>query len=79
MKKLYVIHEYTCKRGETTDFESLFINHQRLIKLYKVNPKHCISSLAWYLDQKFIDSHFEVIHLRPRFDGDYRLSAEEEL
>ena len=63
----YIIHPgYVLSN---VDDQSHFISAERLIALYKVNPKQCIlasSDLHGY-------NSAELIHLYPLYDGNYEL------
>ena len=63
----YIIHPGYVK--SKIDGQPHFISAERLIALYKVNPKQCIlasSDLHGY-------SSTDFIHLYPLYDGNYKI------
>jgi hypothetical protein len=79
MKYLIVPGNVTSKN----DGEVHFISAQKLIQLYKVNPKLCIT-ISWdkyvreFLEREDPPGRYQgLIVLRPRSDGNYILESKE--
>lgn len=69
MKKYLIIGDWITSQ---TDGDWHYISAENLIRLYGVDPAECII----YSDKKRelgLDPNLDLIVLRPRYDGNYRL------
>jgi hypothetical protein len=49
------------------DGDQHYVSAVRLIRLYGLDPKECVVSIKQFMERE------DLIHLHPRYDGNYRL------
>jgi hypothetical protein len=70
MKKYLVIGEYVRSK---VDGDMHYVSAPELARLYGVNPEECIFDRSEYFNKGFRKGCENLIVLRPRYDGKYRL------